>query len=107
MTAFSPGGIGQQSVTAGLKTNPTIYNLEMDLANTEYSQALPSDTKSFMVKFREPTKALLRYQSGSSEYLTIPTGTIYKEERISGSTAVTIYLETTKPSMVAEIVVWT
>ena len=109
MASFAPGGSRQQTTTAdvGLKTNPAIYNLDLVTAGIEYSQALPAGTKSFMIRIRTGTQVELRYTSGTTEYLTLLPGVVYKEERLSGTGTVTLYITSTKDSMVAEIVAWT
>ena len=108
MSAFSPSGAGSTvNLNVGLKTNPIIYNLQLTNSGTEYSQALPSGTKSFLVRIRSLSKCELRYVSMSSNYLTLPAGTTYTEQRIDGSSSLTLYLSATKDGQLAEIVAWT
>lgn len=108
MSAFSPSGASSNTtIEVGLKSNPAIFNLELTTSGTEYTQTLPSGTKSFLVRIRQSAKSELRYSSMSTEYLTLPAGTTYTEERIAGSSTLTLYLSSSKDGSIAEIVAWT
>jgi len=90
-------------------TQPTIYNLSMPLANTEYSQLLTNGTKKLLIKTRDRTARLrIAFVSGDTNisWVTIEAGSIYSEENLDLSN-VTIYLQTNKVSQIAEILEWT
>lgn len=89
-------------------TNPTIYNLSMPLANTEYSQALSSGTKKVMIRIRGKHKAQISFVSGDSAVLffTLEAGAVYFEENLDLANAI-IYMQTNAASQVAEILEWT
>lgn len=84
-----------------------IYNVTMTLANTEYSQALPANTKKFTIKCRTFYDIKLAFtvnQSGVT-YLTIPSGMAYNEDLIRPAT-LTLYFQCPAAAQVAEIVTW-
>lgn len=89
-------------------TNPTIYNLAMPNANTEYSQALNQSVKKLMIRMRTKAKAQLAFISGDTSvlYFTLEPGAVYFEENFDLS-GVTIYLQSNVSSQVAEILEWT
>jgi hypothetical protein len=85
---------------------PTIYNLTLTSANTEYSQSIPEYTSKIMIKCRTSSAIKLSYTSGESGslYMTIPSGQTYWDDNIG--TASTIYLQSTSAGVVAEILCW-
>lgn len=90
-------------------TTPTIFNVTATLANTEYSQALPTATKQFFVKVRDGlSKLQLAFNPGDSatNYVTVAMGSVYIEENVS-LTGKTLYFRTNKPGQVIEILAWT
>jgi hypothetical protein len=95
------------SATLSPPTTPTIYNVAVTLANTEYSQALSAGTKKFMIKCRSGAKLQLSYNSGDTNilYITIPKNTAYTESDINFSG--TLYFRSDTASQVVEIVEWT
>jgi len=86
---------------------PEIFEVSMPLANTEYSLALPLDTKRFAIKIQDNlSKYSVGYVSGGNKY-SVSRGTEYSEEGLeitSGNE--TIYFQATKPNMVMEIITW-
>lgn len=90
-------------------TTPTIYNVTITLANTEYSQALPANTKKFAIKLRSNTAdlkyAFVATQSGTN-YRTIPAGSEKSEDNLILA-AVTLYFQSSTASQTAEIESWT
>lgn len=91
-----------------MQSKPTIANVAMTLANTEYSYALPDGTKRFMIKLRDPGYPLqLAVVSGESNttYYNIANGKTHEEKEIKGQ-GTTLYFRTTTASMIAEIISW-
>jgi len=88
-------------------TTPTIYNVTMTLANTEYSQALPANTRKFLIKCRTSFAIKLAFVSGQSgtNYITIPADQAYWEDHILVSN-LTLYFQCATAGQVAEIIVW-
>jgi hypothetical protein len=87
---------------------PTIYNLAIPLANTEASQLLSDNTKSILIRARIGATLRLSFSPGgtNTNWITIPPGATYSENNLSLQTT-TIYLQSSKPSQVIEILEWT
>lgn len=89
-------------------TNPTIYNLSMPTAGTEYSQALGSSTKKLLVRMRDKGRTRFAFSSGDTnvEWITLEPGAVYFEENLDLN-GVTIYLQSNIAGQTAEILEWT
>lgn len=76
-------------------TTTTITNYTAVSANTEYSIALPSSTKTFVLRSRGLGQIILAFNSGetATKFITIPGGSSYKDENFY--TSQTIYFQTT------------
>jgi len=90
---------------------PTIYNVMLTNANTEYSQALPAGTKKFTVKERNGNTFRLAFETGrvaapTEPYLTVLSNQVYWEDHVY-LTGVTLYLAAPVGGRVIEIVAWT
>jgi hypothetical protein len=114
LSTFTPSGsagavttvTGSVSVVGA--TNPTIANVSMPVAATEYSYALPADTKKFYIKLRDPLAEIkLSYTAGASgtTYVTVERGNWYGEEDLSIG-MVTLYFQSSVASQTLEIVSW-
>ena len=88
-------------------TSPTIYNLTLTDANTEYSQALPANTTKYVVQCRTDDDVKMSFTSGESgtKYLTIHGGQSYWEDLVKISP--TLYFQSATAGVVVEIVAWT
>ena len=91
-------------------TTPTIYNVTMTNADTEYSQALPAQTKKFTIHTRDGTAFRLAYVTGkvaapTEPYFTIPTNGIKSEDYLT--TSVTLYFACAAAGKIVEIEAWT
>jgi len=91
---------------AATNTIPTIYNLNIILADTEYQQALPANTKTFILRSRNKAQLKLAYVLGGTNttYLTIPVGSSFEDSQFY--TGQTIYVQSTKPGDIIEIVAY-
>jgi len=91
----------------GIKSRPTIKNVDITSADTEYSYALPSGTRKFTIKLRDPgyplKLAMVAMGSGTT-YVNIPQGGTYAIDDIR--TPLTLYFQSPQSSMVAEIISW-
>lgn len=87
---------------------PTIYNLSMPVAGTEYSQALSQNTKRVQVRLRVKARAQIAFIGGNtgSLFFTLEPGCVYSEENLDLE-GVTIYLQSNVAGQVAEILEWT
>ena len=90
-----------------MATTPVIYNVTMTNANTEYSQALPANTKKFLIKCRGSYDIKAAFASGESgtTYVTIPAGSALCETLIVAA-SLTLYFQCATAAQVAEIVAW-
>jgi thymidine phosphorylase len=83
---------------------PTIYNVVCPIADTEYSQALPANTKGFLIRARKHSVITFAYTTGASEWLTIGAGVSYEDKNFYSSQ--TIYFRNSKADEVIEIVTY-
>lgn len=84
---------------------PTIFNVACPVAGTEYSQALPANTRRFIIRARKSSKILFAYQPAASEYVTIEMGVSFEDTNLYISQ--TIYFRNSKADEVIEIVAYT
>jgi len=89
---------------------PTVYNKTLTLADTEYSQALPSSTRE--IRFRCRTLFDVRFAfvadkvaTPTAPYLTLPAGCDYHSDN-DDLTGKSLYLASSTAGVVVEIEVW-
>jgi len=90
---------------------PTIYNVTMTTADYEYSQALPTNCKKFLIHTRDGTAFRLAFEPGkvagpTAPYLSVPANTTYYEDGIL-SPALTLYFACASTGKIIEIIAWT
>lgn len=88
---------------------PTIYNVTMTLADTEYSQALPANLRKFLVQTRDGAVFRLAFATGkvagpTEPYLTVRSP--YNEDLILVESPLTLYFGCAEAGKVVEIVCW-
>lgn len=110
MAAFTPSsGPGNTTAVINGAANPTVANVDVTNADTEYSYVIPVGTKKFWLRVRnvDGLAAWLRvyYVSGDTVYATVNPGGIYVEQGLTTS-ALTIYFKCNYPNRVVEIVSW-
>jgi hypothetical protein len=88
-------------------TSPTLQNITMAVAGTEYSVVIPVGAKRFSVYSRQDSVLQATYTSGQSglNYFTIGYGVWYTEENLAGS-SLTLYIQSTKNNTVLEVLSW-
>jgi len=86
---------------------PAVYNVTMTNAATEYSQALPANTRKLMIKCRGSYAIRVCFASGESgtKYVTVLANQSYWEDGIK-ATSLTLYFQCDTAGQVAEIVAW-
>ncbi len=86
---------------------PTIFNVSCASNATEYSQALPANTKCFILKARNASKINFSYSLGTTltNYISVPSGAVFEDKNLYSSQ--TIYFTCSKNSEVVEIVAYT
>lgn len=98
LTAIASG------VGGAVDTTPTIYNVACPIAGQEYSQALPANTKGFLLKARGNSKILFAYSSGATSQLTIFPGAVFEDDNFY--TSKTIYFICSKADEIVEVVTY-
>ncbi len=101
------------NVTDLISTNPTIYNLELTTENVEYSQVLPNNTKKLSVSIVDGTDAnnyRIAFETGhvassASPYLKYTQNVEFSESDLN-LISKTLYIGSSVPSKVAQIIVW-
>lgn len=90
-----------------ISKDPEIFNVDMTIANTEYSQVLPVDTKRFQVGIRDClSKYSISYQSNGPIF-TLERGVVYEEQGVKlETTNNTIYFKAPRDGVVMEIIIW-
>jgi len=91
-------------------TTPHIYNINLSEANREYFTTLPSKTKRFLIQSVDGNSFRISFErgrvAGNRPYFTIPEDTSYSEDSLllEGRT---IYMSSSTPSVMVEIICWT
>jgi hypothetical protein len=93
-----------------ISTRPTLYNITLTVANTEYSQLLPSGTKEMRFRCRTLYDVRFAWVTGkvatpTEPYLTLPAGCDYHSDLkdISGKL---IYFASSQAGVVVELSAW-
>jgi len=97
-------------VDIGASGAVSVYNLTLTLADTEYSQALPANTRE--VRFRCRTVFDVRYAfvtgkvaTPTAPYLTLPAGMEYHSDG-NDLAGFTLYFASSQAGVVVEIEAW-
>lgn len=90
---------------------PTLYHVTVTNADTEYSQALPTNATAADVRLQDGTAFRLAWVTGkvatpTAPYLTVPAGHKYSRVGMSTRRAYTIYIAAPAGTKTAEIEVW-
>jgi len=87
-----------------IKARPTIANVTMTDADTEYSYEIPAGTRYFKIKLRDigfqMKLAVVEGDSGTT-YITLQQAQLYETDAKGGS--ITLYFQSSQANMVAEI----
>lgn len=87
-------------------STPYIYNVECTNANTEYNQALPDNTKKFLIKARGgQLKVCFTEGQSGSVYILLSDGQAWYEDNVL-LTGKTLYFQSPNAGVVAEIIAW-
>ena len=111
MGLFSPSGASPivGTTTIAGKRTPTVQNLTMATAGTEYSFTIPASSVACKFKARNNSTLQYAYTMGQSnvEYITLWPG---EEETIdlmdASNGAIQVYVQASKDNEVIEIVSW-
>lgn len=91
------------TITSGgsFDTVPTIFNVPCAIADNEYSQALPANCRTFVLKARNGSRVKLAYVTGATEVLTLNSGFSFRDDKTYLSK--TVYFKCSKADEVIEI----
>ena len=102
--------IGQLPVEA---RTPTVYNVTLTSANTEYSQAMSASCRGFEFQCRTENDIRFAFVTGkvatpTAPYMTLKAGDYYYSWPLDqGASPSTLYLASATAGLVVEIVTWT
>lgn len=90
-------------------TTPTKYLIDMVVANTEYSQALPANTLKFCIHLRDMSSFRLAWVTGKVAGPVEPYETVSGEKSVDGLdlSSKTVYVASANAAMKGELEVWT
>ena len=100
---------GTQIDPASMAGTPTLYNVTMTNADTEYSQALPANTKKFLIHTQDGTAFRIAFVTGkvatpTAPYFTVLANDAYYEDGIKAS--ITLYFGCASAGKIVEIIAW-
>lgn len=99
--------IPSQLLSRFLGVSPHIYNLTLTNADTEYSQALPSNTAKIAVQCRTSDDIKMSFVANESDskYVTIQGSQIYWDDLVKPA-ALTLYFQSATAGVIVEIIAW-
>lgn len=91
------------------KTTPSIQNVSLTLASTEYTITIPSNSVEFSIRTRKDSKLQLAFNSTESgtTFITIWPGETYTETALTSTASLTLYVQSSKANEILEIWSWT
>ncbi len=106
------GALSVSASAADWPDNPTVYNVALTLANTEYAQALPAGCRAFEFHCRTADDIRFAFEPGRvavpvAPYMTLPSGLWYYSFDIRFDVVWTLYLASAVAAVVVEIIGWT
>lgn len=105
-----PSGAATAANQQAAATAATLYNVTMTSADTEYSQALPANTKRFSLQCLTDFDVRFAFITGkvatpTAPYALVRAGMNYYEQQLNLASA-TLYLASPGAGKVAEIIAW-
>jgi len=90
---------------------PTVFNVTLTNADTEYSQTLPANVRSFSMQARQSADVRWAHETGKvatpvAPYVTMKSGGNVSVGELDPA-LLTLYLASATAGTVVEIVVWT
>ena len=92
---------------------PTVYNVTLTSADTQYSQAMPANCRRFEFQCRTENTMRFAFETGkvatpTAPYMTLKAGDYYESGMINQAAAPsTLYLASPTAGVIAEIIAWT
>ena len=100
------------SLAAGIAATPTVYNVTLTAAVTEYSQAMPANCRRITWQCRTAFDVIYAFVTGkvatpTAPYMTLKATRAYDSGVINqGAAPSTLYLASATAGVVVEIEVW-
>lgn len=93
---------------SALLTAPLVLNYPIALANTEYTVSIPIGAKHFCLQARAGTTLQISDTVGDSNtnFFTLRPYVPYNVDSLIGGAIINLYIRSSKPSQVIEIVYW-
>ena len=101
----------RQPITGSGSLTPNQYTITITNADTEYSQALPENTKALEFKCRTAVATRFAFETGkvatpTDPYMTLPANaTYFKDDLVMSST--TLYVAAASGTLKVEVIAWT
>lgn len=94
----------------GVATTHTPYNVTLTSADTEYSQALPANTKEVRFRCRTLFDVRFAFVTGkvagpAAPYFTLPAGSDYYSDK-NDLDSITVYLASSEAGVIVELETW-
>jgi hypothetical protein len=111
ITASAPDNSKLEEIKLSLAVEtPSVYNVTLTSANTEYSQLLPNRTRRFTIQTRTAYDSRLAFVTGkvatpTAPYWTIKAGSSFIEENVKCENT-TVYLASAQAGVIVEIICW-
>lgn len=104
---LEPNPDGSLTTTQALN-NPTIQNITLTNAGTEYSFIIPMSTKRFEMRVRGSAKAQFSFTSGQSNvnFLTLNYGCLYSQDNLALTANLNVYIQANNNSQILEVLSW-
>jgi hypothetical protein len=93
-------------------TTPTVYNLTLTNANTEYSQAMPANCRGWEFQCRTAVDVRYAFVTGkvatpTAPYMTCKAGNAHNSPGLNqGTSPSTLYFASASAGVVVEITAW-
>lgn len=102
-------GINSSILPASALLNAAaVANFSLPLAATEYTINVPTGSKQFILQARGQTTLQIATTSGQSGtvYFTVHPYSFYAIDSVVGTIPTVLYVQSTKPSQIVEILYW-
>ena len=105
-----PSGGATEAAQNPPVTTSTIYNVTLTSADTEYSQALPANTREFRFRCRTSFAVRFAFVTGkvatpTAPYATLPKGADYWSDNLNLAST-TLYLASAEAGVIVELETW-
>jgi hypothetical protein len=94
---------------SALLNTPKVVNFSLPLANTEYQVTLPIGAKKISLQLRGSASLKISEISGniaSDLYFTLFPGNTHTTSGIIGNSAIILYVQTSLPTQILEVLYW-